>query len=511
LVVAIAANEHDSAVAVGDADRVLGVVEAERVTRIKHRWSRARELEWLVELALAEFGRTLDDVTHWCGTAMGNTLLPREERSCESVKPLRVTICGHRRTFIAINHHMAHAAGAFFCSPYSDAMVDVSDAGGDGRTNAVFVGSRSGAHSSLEERPADPHPGLSGMFYDVCSYYLFKKYMQEGRFMGLAGYGASDPDALSWLSEHVIELSTEAHERSYRRLHQRFRIDRFDWRDRACRDFAAAVQDVFVAERVRQVTRNARVTEDIVLAGGTALNIHANARLRATRATSGVFVPPCCEDSGQALGALLYVQSVVLGATPIVEAPFLGLGVSHEANVVSDDTAERVVHDLLSGRVVAWHWGRAEIGPRALGHRSLLSSPLSLDQRRLVSEHVKRREPYRPVAPILLGACRQDWFAGNANSPYMLFAADATRRCRDAAPGVVHVDGTSRFQTVDDAHVLAKILRLFGAATGVPMLINTSLNGPDEPISHTPADTLRLCAAHREVIGVIDGVRHDAV
>jgi carbamoyltransferase len=221
-----------------------------------------------------------------------------------------------------------------------------------------------------------------------------------------------------------------------------------------------------------------------------------------------VFVPPSCEDSGQALGAALYLLCVVLGATPKVALPFLGLGASDGPPRLTDDLADRVVADLLAGRVVAWHWGRAEIGPRALGHRSLLAAPLNSSGRALVSEKVKGREPYRPVAPIILATDQADWFGNAPESPYMLFAGEATALAKDRAPATVHVDGSARLQTIGSDHILDCVLRRFADATGVPMLINTSLNGPRQPILQTHDQTLQFAAQHEPVVAYLEGVRH---
>jgi carbamoyltransferase len=509
LAVGIAANEHDSSIAIANETRVLAVIEAERWTREKHRWSKAEELERLVEFSLASVGLGPTDVTHWCGTLMGNTLFPPDERFCASVKRTRVTLFGRSVDFLAVNHHLAHAAGAFFASPFDRAVVDACDAGGDGRTRALFTASRGPGASHFEEIELDPHRRFSGVFYDVCSYYLFKRYMQEGRFMGLASFGGCTDDDVAWLKEHAEAISALPHERSYALLDKRFSLERFDWRDERCRSFAAAVQEVFVHERERQLNESAPTGDALVLCGGTALNIHANARVRLSRAPDEVFVPPCCEDSGQALGSLLYLVRVVLGAETAVELPFLGLGKSHASSDLPDSVAERVVEDMLAGKVVAWHWGRAEIGPRALGHRSLLTSPLSEEQRVLVSEHVKGREPYRPVAPVILIDQQAEWFGHNDSSPYMLFSSRATSRCVTHAPAAVHVDGTARLQTIDKGHVLAKVLALFFEATGVPMVINTSLNGPNEPIAQTYRDTLGFCTQRPDVVPYLDGRRVD--
>jgi carbamoyltransferase len=505
LLVSLAANVHDSAVAIATEHEVLAVLEAERFTRKKKQWSNRAGFESLVQLALAETGNTVDQVTHWSGSAMGNVLLPPDLRRCDWTTETTVRLFGRDVPFLAVNHHLAHAA-SFFASPFDSAVVDACDGGGDGRQHVAYHAERGpgGARvTGLSELGAGE---FTGVFYDVCSYYLYDRYCQEGKFMGLAPFGERDDAAIDWLSARAGALSTQPHEVSYAQLHERFGIDRFDIGDRRCADFARNVQIVFEAERVKQLAVIAGLDTSMVLSGGSALNIHANTAIRERFPDSSIYVAPCCDDTGQALGALLYQANVVLGVQPGVPLPFIGLG-ARTPEEISDDQAERVVADLLDDKVVAWHWGRAEIGPRALGHRSLLCAPFTEAHRVLVSERVKQREAYRPVAPILLSERRTEWFSGGWESPYMLFADKALPMTAEKAAAVVHVDGSARIQTIGDDHVLGQVLRLLDQATGVPMLINTSLNGPGEPIVQTHEQTLAFCAAHPHVVAYLEGER----
>jgi carbamoyltransferase len=505
LIVAIAANAHDSSVAVADEERVLVVVEAERIYRRKRAWCNAPALEDLVAVALASLGRTIDDVTHWCGSAMLNGLLPMEDRTTQSVSRTKMYIAGGSVPATVVNHHLAHAA-SFFASPFDAAIVDACDGGGDGRQHVVFEASRGSGGACLEEVNLATDDSFSGVFYDVCSYYLYKRYCQEGRLMGLAAFGEADLDAAAWLDERAEALSSWPHERSYVALHRRFGIDRFDADDRRCRDFANAVQAVFERRRAEQVLSAADPARPLVLCGGATLNIHANSRIALARGGAPVFAPPFCDDTGQALGALLYVAAVDLGLDLEVQLPFLGIA-NVEERELEDEVAERIVDDLLVGKVVAFHWGRAEIGPRALGHRSLLCAPLTVDDRRRVSERVKGREWYRPVAPMVRSEDRPTWFDGDWDSPYMLFATNVRDRTREQAPAVAHIDGTARVQTIETDHVLDGVLRRFGEATGVPVLINTSLNGPGEPIAQSHADTTAFARQCPDVVAYVDGHR----
>ena len=504
LVCSLAANAHDSSVAIADEKQVLIVLEAERVHRHKRKWCNGVELEQLAALALAAIGREPADVTHWTGTAMLNGLLPGDRRTCAWTEATPARIFSRRVTFNAVNHHLAHASLAFAESP-GRMVVEACDGGGDGRRYAAF------AIDGSSIQPVDP-PGaklVSGALYDICSYYLYKEYAQQGKLMGLAAHGNVDAELERFLRDNAVALSFGSHEEGYELLDRRIGISQHDPADSRVRDAACAAQRAFVELRVKQATALAADSERLVLTGGAALNIHANSAIAAALPNCEVIVPPCCDDTGQALGALLHFAVCELGVRPRVPLPFLGLG-EGSPREVDTALARRVTDDLLANRVVAWHYGKAEIGPRALGHRSLLCVPYTVEDRMLVSEQVKGREAYRPVAPVVLADRLGDWFEPVRPSPHMLFAADATERCRAQAPAVVHVDGSARIQTVErHEQPLGPILAALEERTGVPILINTSLNGPGEPIANTAEDTLAFARLHPAMVAWVDGVRHD--
>jgi carbamoyltransferase len=504
LICSLAANAHDSSVAIADEEEILIVLEAERVHRHKRKWCSGVELERLAALALAAIGREPADVTHWTGTAMLNGLLPSDRRTCAWTAATPARIFSHRVTFNAVNHHLAHASLAFADLP-GRMVVEACDGGGDGRRYAAFAVDG----SSIEPVDSPEAALVSGSLYDICSYYLYKEYGQQGKLMGLAAHGNVDDELERFLHDNSAVLSFGSHEEGYELLDRRIGIGRHDPADPRVRDAACSAQRAFVELRVSQAAALAADSDRLVLTGGAALNIHANSAIAAALPDCEVVVPPCCDDTGQALGALLHFAVCELGARPRVPLPFLGLG---EGSPREIDTAlaRRVADDLLAGRVVAWHYGRAEIGPRALGHRSLLCVPYTIKDRVLVSERVKGREAYRPVAPVVLADRLADWFEPAHPSPYMLFAADGTERCRAQAPAVVHVDGSARIQTVDrHEQPLGPILAALEERTGVPLLINTSLNGPGEPIANTAEDTLVFARRHPAMVAWIDGVRHD--
>jgi len=214
-------------------------------------------------------------------------------------------------------------------------------------------------------------------------------------------------------------------------------------------------------------------------------------------------VPPCCDDTGQSLGALLYLCHERAGARVTAAMPFLGYA-DHltEAPLTAADASEELVQHLGSGGIVCLHRGQSEIGPRALGHRSILALPTrrSYD---LINHVIKQREFYRPLAPLVPAESVETWFEWRGESKYMLYAANAKPATRLAAPGICHYDDSARIQTVDarDDAFLHALLARVGETTGVPLLINTSLNPRGKPIL-SKIDATRTFAGGLKGLGV---------
>jgi carbamoyltransferase len=242
----------------------------------------------------------------------------------------------------------------------------------------------------------------------------------------------------------------------------------------------------------------------LTMAGGTALNCVANSVLLREGPFDDIWVQPAAGDAGTALGAALQVarQGGELGAPMTLAA--LGRGFSDDeleealrtARVPyerPDDLPATVADHLAANHVIAWFQGRAEYGPRALGQRSLLAHPGLASNLELLND-IKGREQFRPVAPLVLLERAAEIFQGPVPSPYMLFVHQVTDEWREKIPAVVHVDGTARAQTVDRAHqpLLASVLDAFAERTGLPVLVNTSLNTAGRPIVDSPTDVLEL-------------------
>jgi carbamoyltransferase len=291
----------------------------------------------------------------------------------------------------------------------------------------------------------------------------------------------------------------------------------FDGQGTACRDVAATIQHVFEAELLRLVSGLRRIYPQRVLcyAGGCALNINANSLLLEKAGYDDIHIPSCCNDSGVAAGAALasYHASSASDARPFSESgasplsfagPRLRGSLPSRSDLASaglvtrqyrslDDLLEDLAAGLAQGKVVGWICGRMETGPRALGRRSLLASPLVAGMKKHVSEGVKGREWFRPIAPIAPASEAARWFEGPLHKcEAMLFAV----RTRGSLPEVTHADGTARLQTVDaDTNPeLSQLLERFGVTTGTPVLMNTSLNAKGQPIVNNAAEATAFLA-----------------
>jgi carbamoyltransferase len=402
-----------------------------------------------------------------------------------------------------VPHHVAHAASAGLAAPYRDSAVLVLDGRGEHVSHLAGV-YRDGRLAILASQ-ALPH-SLGLLFEDVTEHLGFLRSSDEYKVMALASYG--QPRHLDVLRDAVRTTGDGG-----------FVTDPLDWdalakrrrsgdpwtRDHA--DLAASVQqrlEEVLLELVRWLhaqTGERRLT----LAGGVALNCVANTRVADEGPFEEVWVQPAASDSGTALGGALHVAEALGDRTTPMPGASLGRGWTDdelEAWLVTArvpyerprDVAEAAAEVLAHDGVVGWFQGRSEYGPRALGHRSLLAHPgYAHNTERLNA--VKGREEFRPVAPmVLLDRAGEIFTRGPLPSPYMLFVHDVDRRWRDRIAAVVHVDGTARIQTIDRRAepLVARMLDAFERRTGLPVVVNTSLNTAGRPMVDDPRDALEL-------------------
>lgn len=475
-------NMHDSSVSIADESRVQLVLEAERYFGDKKKRCTHAEMEVLVAEAMRHCGISINDVDGVACTAYLNDHLPEAARNCHWRETHPITVAGKSFDALVVNHHLAHAAIVYGFPGVKDVAIDVVDGGGDfGDTHFIYR-YRQGRIEQLDNAPI--HDRFSSRFYDIISRYLYGKIMCEGKLMALAALGEPREPMVRFLTEHLEHLHSRPPEESMALLDREYGIKRYQDDERAF-DLAASTQHLFENLRCDSVAALPADAPQVLLSGGGTLNILANTRVRALLGGQReLLIPPCCDDTGQSLGALLYYCHEERGLPVTANMPFLGYSDGHdEAELGAEDVSGELVDFLRKDGIAFLHNGQSEIGPRALGHRSILARP-SQRNHDLINHIIKGREFYRPLAPVVPIEEVSTWFEWEGESKYMLFAGRARQATWAHAQGICHYDGTARIQTVsaDEQPFLHRLLMQVGQATGCPILINTSLNPRGLPI-----------------------------
>ncbi|MFB8024736.1 MULTISPECIES: carbamoyltransferase [unclassified Streptomyces] len=474
-------------------------------------------------------------VPEWAGTRgltelAATPLAPEERHRYGFHLPVRVTLDGVTVPGYAVHHHLAHAGSVYYASGFREAAVFTHDGYAEGESyhSGMFYLGREQALYPL----APHHLGLGGLYDRVGAALGLGLVGPAGKLMGLAAYGRPRFHSSRFLGNHAdlrerfpVDVTT-AWLRHCRREAERMGYDLAPYGDPeqatapVNADIAASTQKLFEEVRMEAVrTLHASLgaagltVPALCMSGGTALNCPSNSQIAKDGPFRRVFVEPACDDGGIAIGAALAVYHSILdhpvpgaddegrfpppylGTAPTageIEAAVAAAGsrITVERPGTGDELAERVADDLVANRVVAWFEGGSEAGPRALGHRSIMADPRDAENWPRVNR-VKSREGWRPFAPAVLAEHAADWFGDvPLPSPYMLF--NATVR-QTGIPAVTHVDGTARIQTVDaSAGGYHAAIAAFHRRTGVPVVMNTSLNGPGEPIVERPEEALDL-------------------
>ena len=538
---------HDPSAAIFRNGELIAAAEEERFSRRKHAFDQLpiRAIEFCLQAAGITAGELDQLAVGWDigmllrQSSTGATRLPDAVALDFYLPPtLFPERLGRKIAVHSVEHHLAHAAGAFAASPFERGAILVVDGSGEYASTSVALGDRAHGVRVLRSYPFGESLGI---FYQALTAHLGFGAFQEGRLMGLAAYGTprytlgpdvdldrEAPDPLrSGKEADVLKLWRQRFE--VITGHAGFSSRRVFEPGRACgrpqldlspvqMDMAASGQQWIERQMCRLAAMALETTGlgQLVLTGGVALNCPANQRIAKLQGCEGVFVPSAPGDAGVSIGA----------ACAVLMAAGVDVRIPRARAYAGPDFPTALVHSELtrfgmplrelsqpeafiagsiaSGKVVAWMHGGMEFGPRALGHRSLLADPRSVEVRDRVNR-IKAREPWRPLAPCVKAEAAESFFE-QADSPFMSFSAEATERTRRDAPGVVHHDGTARLQTVsaDVAPALWAMLDAFEAETGLPMTLNTSFNIGAEPIVCSPADAVRSFAASEVDLLVID-------
>jgi len=409
-------------------------------------------------------------------------------------------------------HHRCHAASAFHPTGFDEALVVTVDGAGEYDATVVWHATPAG----LERLRTYEYPNSLGHFYGAVTEYLgYRAFNGEGKVMGLAPYGERDPGIEATLRSvatfgadyDVTPLMSNDSDANARRLADLFDRPRSRDRefDRFEKDLAHTAQRL-VEETVTAIVRRyaGRLgVGDVCLAGGVALNCKANKRVMELDAVDELFVQPVAHDGGLALGAG-WLEEEPAAVEPMTDVYWGPAPADGEVEALLETTKlgaerpenleRRVAERLADGALVGWFQGRQEMGPRALGNRSILADPRTVASRDRVNERVKHREPWRPFAPSLLEEAADDYLVGGEPAPYMIKTFDTEPANREEIEAVVHPgDDTTRPQTVREEQNprYYRLIAAFEELTGVPVLLNTSFNDHGEPIVTTPREAVR--------------------
>ncbi|WP_236004079.1 carbamoyltransferase family protein [Nonomuraea antri] len=501
-------------------------LQKERISRLKHHWGRLGDLpdRYLPEMPLLKEPVDLVVEGYSSDQEIENLEAYQEE--------LRETLNLKEDTrIVLVSHHLTHLYSAFFPSPFQQAACLVIDAQGSRvrdftervdlppgtpddllEVSSFYRCTRSRVECLAKQlwdgdwsRPV----GL-GCFYALLTRMLWPTGEgNEGKVMGLAPFG--DPARLG-----LPDLDVRGHEvfipqawlQTFRRHDAYVYEPEGEGFSRAA-DLAAAGQRAFENALARLAAwLHARTRLDnLAFAGGTALNCSANGRLIRESPFREVFIPPSPHDGGTAVGCALYGLIDQLGQPsefrwtndflgPDPDESEIGAAVQSLPDGLVAEQPEDLIAamiDLLAdGRVVGLHQGRSESGPRALGNRSIIGDPRRPEMQDYINFEVKGREWFRPLAPLVLAEHAERIFDVDRPAPFMQYAADVREEYRHQLPGITHVDGTARLQTVEPENTpfLHALLTRWYERTGSPVLINTSLNGPGDPLTETPEQSI---------------------
>ena len=442
------------------------------------------------------------------------------------------------------DHHLSHAASAFFPSPFKEAIVLTADGGGEWATTTVALGKA----NNLEIKKEIHFPHSLGLLYSAFTYYAgFKVNSGEYKLMGLAPYGT--PIYEDKIINNLIDIKEDGTFRlnqkyfnyatgltmTNKKFHNLFGQNPRDSKKEKLTQFhmdiAASIQKVTedIMIKLAKSLKEEFNISNLCLAGGVALNCVANGKILKEKIFDNIWVQPAAGDAGGSLGAALALWHIeennprVVNLNDDMQGSYLGpeysqKEIQNELDKIGavykikndEDLLNQTVDDLSIGEAIGWFQGRMEFGPRALGNRSILGDPRSSEMQKNLNLKVKYRESFRPFAPSILKEDLTEWFDISEDSPYMLmvaninkdktikmtkdqkkkFGIDKLNIKRSEIPAVTHVDYSARIQTVhkETNEKYYKLIKKFKEKTNCPVIVNTSFNVRGEPIVNTPSD-----------------------
>ena len=586
-ILGISAFYHDSAAALIIDGKIIAAAQEERFTRIKHDSSypfnainfvlefsglKINDLESIVffEKPFLKFERLIETYLAFSPRGFNSFIksmpiwlkekLFQKKFLIEKIKKHgQVKDLGSKLFFS--EHHLSHAASAFFPSPYKDALIITADGVGEWATTTIAIGKENNIKIVKEIN----FPHSLGLLYSAFTYYTgFKVNSGEYKLMGLAPYGK--PKYKELILKHLIDVKedgsfllnqdyfnyatglTMTNNKFNKLFGQKERDPKNEKITAFHMDIASSIQKVTeeIILKICRFAKNKYKLENLCLAGGVALNCVANGKILQNNIFKNIWIQPAAGDAGCALGAALAywhidkkepreiekedsMQGSLLGpkySDSFIKNYLDKVGAKYE-KFDEKDIIEKTSLEISNGKAVGWFQGRSEFGPRALGNRSILADPRDAKMQKLLNLKIKFRESFRPFAPAIIEEEVNKWFNINVKSPYMLLVAEIKEEIKNfnnisqkeklngfekikldlsKIPAVTHVDCSARIQTVNENNnkKFYKLINEFNKKTGCPILVNTSFNIRGEPIVNTPEDAFNCFMGNNLDILVIE-------
>ena len=538
---------HDSAAALLENGRVVAAVEEERFSRKKFDDDFPKmAIQWCLQKAnispeqinsvafydkpILKFERLLDNYIAVAPRGLYSFLdtIPKWLHKRLWIKnDIRKSLSGFKGDIIFPEHHLSHAAYSFFTSPFNESAILTTDGVGEWSTTSIGIGN----NTSVELLQDIRWPHSLGLFYSAFTYFLgFQVNEGEYKLMGLSSFGKPKyydlilDNLIDVKNDGSIHLNMDYFAFTYDRVmtNQKF-SELFGIKPRKESeetkqihfDIGASAQKVLEDILLKMVEHLYKKTQskNLCLGGGVALNGVANYRILKESSFENIHIPPSPGDAGSAIGAAQYMyyshqenkRMMVDSTKNIIENVYVGPSFSSTEikqfldnqkiryeRFDDDELIKKCAKLIADGNVVGWYQGKMEWGPRALGNRSILADPRRKEMKDILNEKIKHRESFRPFAPSILEENFSEYFDMDIPSPYMLFVSPVKKP--EKIPAVTHVDGTGRLQTVSkNANPLYhKLITEFYNLTGVPVVINTSMNVKGEPIVNTPEEAYNM-------------------
>lgn len=489
---------HDSGVALCENGKITYAIEEERFSRIKHHPGieiegkpPLKSLKWVLE----ESGLKLNDIDKIVHIGYpGETFLKLDlikNRFREFAKELDLK--GEKTIFVG--HHDAHAASAYYASGFEKSIVISIDGAGDWISTAIYIA------VGLNIKKVDEY---------FINQSLGFMYTRAAEILGLGGFGTGEGKLIALAAfgkpiknaPKIITLNNGRYklDENYLNWFKQFKCEKDQWQQ-IHKDFAATVQKILeeTVQYILSSTHKKYGIKNVCIGGGVGLNCRMNGKLQKLKWVEKTFVQPAANDSGVCIGAA-YLGAVKSGEKKIYpfDSAYLGFNITDKEieNFVKTNNLngkyikdiEKYTAEILSkGNIVAWMQSKLEFGPRALGHRSLLGDPRSLIVKDKLN-NIKQRESWRPVAPSIVET-KKKYHSEGLGSKYMTHAINMNTLAQKEIPGAIHVDGTARIQIVDNENdPYYKLIKQFENITGVPAILNTSLNKKGDPLCCTIED-----------------------